>query len=192
MFETLQNVGVISQIRSNNLDRHQSVQFAVAGFVDGPHAALPEHMQDLVTLPQQASRLKRGSQGLSSSWSQGRRPSRPYTSCRDIILDLWGGRRDRWFSSGRRRPRDRSVHCHFTLAGKRQGGIAPGATTCAGWIGSMTQGAFHQWLEAPLFFRPTTLVLPRITLQPMRALRLGCRHLNFRTEGKPRRLPTWA
>ena len=34
---------------TNHLERHQSIEFAVTGFIYRPHAAFPEQLQDFIT-----------------------------------------------------------------------------------------------------------------------------------------------
>ena len=48
LLETEQNIGISGQISTNDLERHQTVQFAVPRFIDGPHPTLAEDLQNLI------------------------------------------------------------------------------------------------------------------------------------------------
>ena len=58
LLEALQNRGISRQFGTDNLERDQAVEFAVAGLVDGAHAALPEHAQNFVAFTEKHARLQ--------------------------------------------------------------------------------------------------------------------------------------
>ncbi len=54
--------------------RHETVEFAVPGFVDGTHSALAQHLEDLVAAAKNVAALQHGSRDLEPGGSRaGRR-----------------------------------------------------------------------------------------------------------------------
>ncbi len=58
LLEALQNRGIGRQFGTDDLERDQAVEFAVAGLVHRAHAALPEHAQDFVASTEKHARLQ--------------------------------------------------------------------------------------------------------------------------------------
>src|SRR5208282_3172770 len=58
LLEARQNGRIHRQFRTDDLERNQPVKFAVAGLIDGAHAALPEHSHDLVASTEKHARLQ--------------------------------------------------------------------------------------------------------------------------------------
>ena len=58
LLKALQNAGMAGQFRTDHLERHQPVQLAVSGLVDRAHAAFAQHLQDLVTIREDASNFE--------------------------------------------------------------------------------------------------------------------------------------
>ena len=59
LLEAREDLGIAGQFGADDLHRQQAVQLAVPGLVDRPHAAFPEHLENLITVGQQAARHKR-------------------------------------------------------------------------------------------------------------------------------------
>ena len=48
LFEPAEELGIARQVRVDHLDRHDTLQVGVVGFVNRRHAALPEQLVDAV------------------------------------------------------------------------------------------------------------------------------------------------